>query len=67
MESIVGIVFLLFGLYLLAGFVFYFIFLSKGMKSMDEATEGVKLGFKLLILPGTLFLWPFLLAKWKKS
>jgi len=67
MESIVGIVFLLFGFYLLVGLAFYFIFLSKGMKSMDEATEGVKLGFKLLILPGTLFLWPLLLAKWRKS
>ena len=67
MESIVGIIFLLLALYLIAGFVFYILLLRKGMKAMDEAAEGVKLGFKLLILPGTLFLWPFLWATWKKS
>lgn len=67
MESIVGILFSLFALYLLVGLIFYFIFLSKGMKTIDDATDGVKVGFKLLILPGTLLLWPFLLAKWRRT
>jgi len=50
--------------YLLAGFLFAIFFLSKGLEKTDTAAHGSGFGFRLIILPGTIFLWPVLLEKW---
>lgn len=52
-------------LYLLAGFVFAILFLSKGIEKVDTAAHGSGLGFRLIIFPGTVALWPVLLKKWR--
>ncbi len=52
-------------LYLLAGFVFAILFLSKGIAKVDTAARGSGLGFRLIIFPGTVTLWPVLLKKWR--
>ncbi len=58
---------LLLGLvYLLAGFVFAIFFLAKGITKIDPAVHGSGRGFRLIIIPGTIALWPLLLNKWTK-
>ncbi len=55
------------GLYLVAGSLFAIFFLSKGMEKIDKATHGSGWGFRLIILPGTIVLWPVLLKKWRNK
>ena len=50
--------------YLFAGFVFAIFFLTKGVEKLDEAAHGSGWGFRLIIFPGTVALWPILLKKW---
>jgi hypothetical protein len=53
-------------LYLLAGLVFAIFFLIKGLEKVDTAAHVSGWGFRLIILPGTIVLWPVLLSKWRK-
>ncbi len=50
--------------YLLAGVVFAILFLRKGIEKVDVAAHGSGFGFRLIIFPGTVALWPILLNKW---
>ena len=52
------------GIYLLAGFVFAIAFVIKGVIKIDEGARGSTWGFRLIIIPGTMVFWPFLLKKW---
>lgn len=53
-------------LYLVAGVLFAVFFLSKGIQKVDPTTKGSSLGFRIIILPGIVVLWPVLLQKWMK-
>lgn len=52
------------GVYLGAGLLFAIAFVSLGVQRIDPAAEGAKLGFRLLILPGSAALWPLLAWRW---
>ena len=67
MEVVLNYVFAIIGIYFLLGFLFYLVFVFKWAAEMDENFRGSGFGFKLLILPGILALWPVLFAKWKKA
>jgi hypothetical protein len=60
---------ILFGLaaYLLCGLLVGLPFVLRGVDRVDDAARGAGLGFRLLILPGTVALWPLLLAKWLRA
>lgn len=51
------------GLYLSFGLLFAVWFVSFAVQRLDEAARGAGIGFRLLILPGTVALWPMLLAR----
>ena len=51
-------------IYLVAGFAFGIAFVIKGVEVVDEGAHGTGWGFRLIILPGVIFLWPVLLRKW---
>ena len=52
------------GIYLACGLVFAIPFALIGVKRIDpHATHG-SWGFRLLIMPGTMALWPLLLRRW---
>jgi hypothetical protein len=53
--------------YLLAGLAVGLPFVFRGVDRVDAAARGASPGFRLLILPGTVALWPLLLAKWLKA
>jgi len=54
-------------IYILCGILFAVPFVIKGVTEVDEGTHGTKLGFRLIIIPGTIVFWPLLLSKWIKN
>jgi membrane protein implicated in regulation of membrane protease activity len=55
---------IVFALYLAAGFVFAIPFVVAGVQRLDRnATQGTW-GFRLVIFPGTILLWPLLARRW---
>jgi len=55
------------GLYLGIGLVFAIPFVLAGVQRMDSHARHGSWGFRLLILPGTMALWPLLLWRWIKG
>ena len=51
------------GLYAALGLAFGVLFVGLGVGRMDAAARGTHIGFRLLILPGVIALWPFLLVR----
>ncbi len=64
---IVSIVLLCSFIYLVAGFIFAIAFLTKGIRKVDENIHGSSKGFFLIIIPGVMVFWPFLLKKWMQT
>lgn len=58
---------LLFGIFLGLGLLFGLAFVFKGAAVIDPAAVNGTLGFKLLILPGCVVLWPYLLTRWLRQ
>ncbi len=62
---ILGIIISIVGFYLLLGFLFAIPFVIKGVTIIDpDGAHGTRLGFRLIIIPGTIVFWPLLLKKW---
>jgi hypothetical protein len=55
------------GVYAACGFLFAIPFVLKGVKLIDPHAVHGSWGFRLLIFPGTLALWPLLLRRWLKG
>ena len=58
---LVGLAYVFFGLAVGVPFVL------RGVDRVDEAARGAPVAFRLLILPGTVALWPLMAAKWMKA
>ena len=54
-------------IYALLGLLFAVAFVSVGVTRVDVAARGTGLGFRLLILPGVVALWPLLLQRWRQG
>jgi hypothetical protein len=50
--------------YVLCGLAVGVPFVVCGVDRLDGAARGASLGFRLLILPGTVALWPLMATKW---
>lgn len=50
--------------YLLLGLLFTIPFIIKGVTTVDEGAHASSWGFRVIIIPGTIIFWPFLLKKW---
>lgn len=53
--------------YVLCGLAVGVPFVVRGVDRVDEAARGASLGFRLLILPGTVALWPLMVTKWTQA
>jgi len=53
-----------FYLYALLGVVFALAFVTIGVKRIDSQAKGSGAAFRLLIFPGSVAFWPFLLRRW---
>jgi hypothetical protein len=58
---------LLAAIYLLCGFVFAVPFVLVGVGHIDPHAAHGSWGFRVLIIPGTMFLWPLLARRWLKG
>jgi hypothetical protein len=53
--------------WLLAGLAVAVPFVVRGAGRIDEAARNASVGFRLVILPGVVALWPMLLLRWLKT
>ncbi|MEP7272337.1 MAG: hypothetical protein ABI882_12605 [Acidobacteriota bacterium] len=49
--------------YFVAGALFAVYFVVAGVERLDKAARGSSIWFRLLILPGSIALWPYLLLR----
>ena len=52
------------GVYLGIGVLFALFFLTGAVGWFDPAAKGTSIGFRLIIFPGVVALWPIVLEKW---
>lgn len=52
------------GFYLVAGLLFGVAFVARGLGRVDRGASGATLGFRLIVLPGVVALWPLLMRRW---
>ena len=52
------------GVYVALGFLFAIAFVSIGAARIDPGARGAPLGFRLLIFPAAVALWPLLARRW---
>ncbi len=52
--------------YFIFGFLFGLWFIFKGVQKLDDGMEGAKIGLRLLLLLGTIALWPLMARKYAK-
>jgi len=52
------------GTYLAMGAVFAMVFVARGVDRIDPMARGAGWGFRALIVPGSVLLWPLLLVRW---
>lgn len=50
--------------YVALGLLFAAAFVSTGVGRIDPSAEHAPIGFRLLIVPGTVALWPLLAIRW---
>jgi hypothetical protein len=55
---------ILLGLYLALGILFAIPFIAFGVKRIDPHAAHGSWGFRVLILPGSVALWPLLMRRW---
>jgi hypothetical protein len=55
------------GLYVLAGVLFAVPFAAKGVMVVDPVAVGSPWGFRLLITPGVIALWPLMAMRWRSG
>lgn len=67
MTVVVSIVLIGVGSYLLAGLGFALAFVTVGVGRTDPHAAQAGWGFRVLILPGTVFLWPLLARRWLRG
>lgn len=61
---IAAVFLILLGAYLACGLLFAFPFALIGVEQIDPHAVHGSWGFRLLVIPGTMALWPLLLRRW---
>jgi len=63
-PSIAALVLAVLGVYLAFGVVFAIAFQTRGLAAIDNAAARGSRGFRIVITPGVIALWPILLRRW---
>jgi hypothetical protein len=64
LQLIITILLVASAFYLISGAIFTFFFIARGLEKVDEDAPGSSWGFRVIIIPGCILLWPLLLKKW---
>jgi Na+-driven multidrug efflux pump len=67
MMMFVNIILIVAAIYLAIGFLFVIPFVIKGAQKVDEGAHGGSIGFRIIIIPGTMVFWPLLLKRWMNA
>ena len=62
-ETIAGFL----GVYAGLGTIFAIAFVVRGIGYVDSVAKGSTVGFKLIVFPGVVTLWPLLLRAWLRK
>lgn len=63
-EPVARLILLLAGAHVLCGAIFAIAFHARGMARLDDAARDGSAGFRVLVTPGIVLLWPVLLRRW---
>ncbi len=66
-EAIATVIVTALGLYLLLGVLFALPFVARGVGRIDPLAREGSVGFRILIFPGTVALWPLLARRWLRK
>jgi uncharacterized membrane protein YphA (DoxX/SURF4 family) len=61
---LIDLLFIAAAAYLALGLLFAVPFVLKGVGKIDRSAQAGTWGFRILILPGTVLLWPLLAKRW---
>jgi hypothetical protein len=64
---IVQVVLFIAGVYVAAGLLFAVPFVVTGVQRVDGAARGSTWGFRMIIIPGVIVLWPWLAWCWRRG
>lgn len=53
--------------YLGVGLPFALAFVMRGADRIDHTARGSSIGFRIIILPGVVALWPLMVMKWRRA
>ncbi len=53
--------------YAALGILFAIAFVTAGLPRVDHAAANAPWGFRLVIIPGVVALWPWMLARWRRA
>ena len=67
MITIIAVLLVSAGIYLACGLLFAIPFVLAGVNRIDPHAAHGSWGFRLLIIPGTMFLWPLLARRWARG
>lgn len=65
--AVANLLITLVGAYVAMGVMFAIAFVARGITRVDPGAKGSTTGFKVIVFPGTVALWPLLLARWVAS
>ncbi len=66
-QAIATVIVTALGLYLLLGVLFALPFVARGVGRIDPLAREGSVGFRILIFPGTVALWPLLVGRWLRG
>jgi hypothetical protein len=64
MMALANLLVIVLGIHLGLGFIFSIFFVTKGVGKIDPTAKAGTIGFRLLIIPGTMAFWPLLAKRW---
>ena len=67
MEMLALVVARVVEIYLVLGVVFGVAFAVRGVAALDPYASGSTRGFRILVVPGAMILWPLLLKRWLRG
>jgi len=67
LERVVSVAVAAAGVYLALGAAFAPLFVLRGLRRLDPVAAGGSWGFRLIILPGVVALWPLLARRWMRG
>ena len=66
-EQLAGLIVGVAGIYVAVGVIFALVFVTRGAGHIDPNAREGTWGFRALIFPGSVALWPLLAWRWAKS